>query len=182
MGIFYYVPYGTWPHGDKKLSVDRKNNHFNSPKIEENTALEAAMEKSQAETTLFLNEQQRKIALQSIKYTCIYFDWPLIAANVLSNHVHILLRAEENVDKILMKLKSYATRELKVADDTLFSRKKFWARHGSTKYIWFQEHLLPTFYYVVEEQGDKNALYFDEALYSSLDVELYAAITGKSCG
>jgi len=89
--------------------------------------------------------------------------------------IHVILRSNDDVNIILKKLKAYATRDLKKNHSELNKRNKFWASHGSTKYIFLEQDLFPVFYYVVEEQGHKMAFFYDKELYESFDPRLYKA-------
>lgn len=113
--------------------------------------------------------------MRSIIQTCEYFKWPLITVHVRSNHVHLILRSNDDVNNILRKIKAYATRDLKRNHVEISARDKFWSTHGSTKYIFIPENLFPAFYYVVEEQGEKMSLFYDVKLYESYDPKLYEA-------
>ncbi len=49
-------------------------------------------------------------------------------------------------------LKAYATRALRKAG-LLAPDAKAWSRHGSTKYLWTEEHIAAAVEYVIDGQG-----------------------------
>lgn len=165
--------YGTWLHGDEKQSVDRKHNIPGTPRIEVNSSLESAMKESQNEEAFILDNGQSHTVLQSVIETCQYNHWTLYAAHVRTNHLHIVLTAENTAEHAMGKLKCYGTKNLKKNHPELSERKHFWARHGSTKNVWTYELLFPCLYYVVKEQGKPIALYYDKEIYESFDEEMY---------
>lgn len=165
--------YANFLHGDPRLSVDVNNNIFGNPKIPEKQALNAALKNNCNETPFILNEAQREITLQSMKKTCDYFSWKIFAAHVRSNHVHIILQSTISKEKTMTKLKAYATQALRKNDNDLLNRQKFWAVHGSTRLIWYPEIAFPALYYIVEEQGEPMALFYDKEFYDRFDPESY---------
>lgn len=152
--------YATWLHGDIRTSVDRNHNIFCTPRINENTSFNNAMRKQCSEDPFLLNASQRKIVLQSILKTCEYTQWHLYAAHVRSNHLHVILKALIPPEKIVVSMKAYATRDLKQSNPTL-NRKYFWAKGGSTKYIFQSSDLFRTIQYTINEQGKEMAFYYD---------------------
>jgi REP element-mobilizing transposase RayT len=167
--------YGTWLHGDSRGSVDRYHNEFGKPLISEKLTRAQHIKNILQEDAFQLGDQHRETAMKSIMQTCEYFKWPLIAVHVRSNHVHVILRSDENLKIILQKIKAYTTRDLKRNHVEINKRHKFWSTHGSTRYIFIPEDLFPVFYYVVEEQGEKMSLFYDTKLYESFDPKLYEA-------
>jgi len=57
--------------------------------------------------------------------------------------------------------KAYASRKLNESR-ALSLRRRYWARHGSTRYLWAVENVNAAFRYVVEEQGEPLLVFVDE--------------------
>ena len=150
--------YKSWCHGDERKSVDRKHNQYGSSKIPFTPALKYAMNISALESELILNMNQRKTVLNSVIETCEYNSWKLLAVHVRSNHAHVVLRADIAAERVMGKMKCYATKALKKNYPEVSQRQSFWGRHGSTQNIWAPEKLFPVLYYVVENQGKPMAL------------------------
>ncbi|MCX7121579.1 MAG: transposase [Gammaproteobacteria bacterium] len=170
--------YNTWVHGDPRLSVDPRNNIFNTPKIAPMPPLKYAMENAALEEPLILNLPQRETVLKSIVETCDYNHWKLLAAHVRTNHMHIILQSEKSKEQVMGKIKCYATKDLKKSHDALSQRENFWSRHGSTKNVWMPEEIFPWLYYVVRQQGKQGGLYYDKAFYDQFDERLYESYFG----
>ena len=82
-----------------------------------------------------LSETARTKVLEAIVNDCTRRTWPLHAAHVRTNHVHIVVDADVKPEQALTSLKSYASRAL--------GGTKHWARHGSTRYLWNRQASTP---------------------------------------
>jgi len=87
-------------------------------------------------------------------------NWNLLAIHVRTNHIHVVVQAEQNPESVMIHFKAYATRALN-AHDGHQTRRKIWARHGSTKYLWEAEDVRSVVRYVVEEQGLPMAVWIN---------------------
>lgn len=56
-------------------------------------------------------------------------------------------------EKMMVDFKVYATRMIRKFNSEQTIIKKYWTRHGSTKYIWTKENLASVMRYVRDEQG-----------------------------
>ncbi|MBY0507541.1 MAG: hypothetical protein K2X03_26745 [Bryobacteraceae bacterium] len=83
--------------------------------------------------------------------------WPLMAADVRSAHVHVVLGCASSVERILAALKAAATRSLNRADGQLNRRR--WSRGGSVRPLRTPEAVTAAIRYVVEGQGDPMSVY-----------------------
>ncbi|MGA8025617.1 MAG: hypothetical protein WB992_00615, partial [Bryobacteraceae bacterium] len=61
------------------------------------------------------------------------------AIHVCSTHVHAVIGGEARPERMLSALKAYATRTLRSSDAC--PRTRYWAYHGSTRYLWNQASL-----------------------------------------
>src|SRR5436190_18011777 len=78
--------YGTWLHGDKRGSMDRKQNVYGAPKIASNVALESSDSRQRSNSPFVLNSTQRPIVEQAIREVCEHRKYQLRAINVRTNH------------------------------------------------------------------------------------------------
>ncbi|MEX0742702.1 MAG: class I tRNA ligase family protein, partial [Phycisphaeraceae bacterium] len=96
------------------------------------------------------------IVRATIEEVCKHRGWMLLAANVRSNHVHVLVAAEDTPEKVMADLKAWATRRL-VEADVAAKGKKVWTEHGSTKWVKGVASVETAYRYVLEEQGENLA-------------------------
>jgi REP element-mobilizing transposase RayT len=144
--------YGTWLHGDERGSVDRRiNNRFGDPKIAPNKNW-TAKETKFAGDAFFLDTGKRCVVEVAIKEVCIVRDYALYALNVRTNHVHVVVSNSGQPERMMDSFKGYATRALRGAG-LAAADQKVWSRHGSTRYLWTDEHVLKACDYVSLGQG-----------------------------
>jgi len=64
--------------------------------------------------------------------TCSAKGWAVHALAVRTNHVHIVVTApNERPEKVMVCLKAWASRRL----NTRLRTRRWWTRHGSTRYL-----------------------------------------------
>jgi hypothetical protein len=73
------------------------------------------------------------------------------ALNVRTNHVHLLVAANERPERVMSTLKTWTTRDLREAG-LAAPGQKVWARHGSTRYLWDEERTDAVWRYIVHGQ------------------------------
>jgi REP element-mobilizing transposase RayT len=96
---------------------------------------------------------QRPVVEKAVREVCQHRGYKLLAINVRTNHVHTVVSAQLEPERILQAFQAYATRKLREAG--LLSRDvKPWARHGSTPYLWKEKHVERAIDYVLNGQGD----------------------------
>lgn len=78
--------------------------------------------------------------------------WGLYAVNVGTNHVHVVVRAEETPEKVMNLFKIWASRRVREAN-LLEPDQKLWTRHGSTRYLRDEQDVVDAVSYVLEGQG-----------------------------
>lgn len=145
--------YGTWLHGDKRGSVDRRfHNRFETPKLPENPLAETSL-RALSQLPFVLGPAERRIAKRVISEVCEYKGYGLRALNVRTNHIHLVISCGESPEKAMNTFKAYITRRLrseKLAGET----RKIWSRHGSTRYLWTEEQVDDAVSYVRFGQGE----------------------------
>ena len=155
--LITFACYGTWLPGQAG-AVDRRNNLFGSALPEPNPAREARAKRHMLQPPYFLDEIRREVVLNSIRQVCSHRDWLLYAAHARTNHVHVVVEAEQIPEQVMNTLKSYASRALSNASlDRPNSQR--WARHGSTRHLWTSQSISAAIHYVVSEQGEPMAVF-----------------------
>lgn len=146
--------YGTWLHGDERGSMDRREfNRFGAPKIEPNDGLRRDEFARLKNPAFSLDAKQREVVVLAIKEVCSFRKCAMYSQHVRSNHVHVVVSATDTPEKLMNAFKSYATRKLREAG-LVESDTKIWSRHGSTKYLWTEEHIDTAVHYVMYGQGE----------------------------
>ncbi len=127
--------YGTWLHGDPRGSTDRDHNVPNTPLLPPDAARKELRESLLRHVPVRLDESSRGVVTEAIKRECEHRGWRLLALNVRTNHVHIVVSASEAPERVVNVLKSWATRRM-VEAGVLERGVKAWSRHGRTRYLW----------------------------------------------
>ena len=104
--------YGTWLHGDERGSVDRLHNTYGSPFIATDEAREQAEFLKLKHSPVMLDTNQQMNMDATIREVCTYRNWLLRALNVRTNHVHAVVTADWQPERVMHSFKSYATRRL----------------------------------------------------------------------
>jgi len=145
--------YGTWLHGDRRGSVNRRfNNRIGTPKRIPNSNLENFERNSLKNTPVTLDSKMRKAVKTTLKEVCDFRGHTLFALNVRTNHVHLVVSAGKKPEFLLNSFKVYATRKLR-AVGLVSKSSKIWSRHGSTRYLWTDRHIEIAVDYVLNGQG-----------------------------
>ena len=147
--------YGTWLHGDERNSVDRHNfNAYGSPRVLQSENLKNLMKLEMKQTPFYLDKDERICVLESIKEVCEFRGYKLLAINIRTNHLHAVVSAQIQPEKITNDFKSYATRNLR-SKGFIDKDRIVWARGKSSKYLWRQRHVEIAVDYVLFGQGDE---------------------------
>jgi hypothetical protein len=112
--LITFRTYGTWHHGDERLSVGRNGtNVYGSPKIQPNVPLAELMKERQAQPPLIFDQDHRIIVAEALTEVSGFRGYDLRAANVRSNHAHAVVSGAVRPEKIVNEFKVYATRRLR---------------------------------------------------------------------
>jgi REP element-mobilizing transposase RayT len=106
-----------------------------------------------------LDDARRRVVLESICAVCRHRHWELLAAHVRTNHVHAVVEAEDEPERVLKDFKAYASRRLNEVEP----EQRRWARHGSTRWLWNPKQVSAAMQYVLEEQGEPMARFSSES-------------------
>ncbi|MBP6213687.1 MAG: transposase [Pyrinomonadaceae bacterium] len=153
--FFTFRCYGTWLHGDERGAVDRHNNSYGTPRIAPNNNWRKHNENQLLRPPVRLNAAMRASVEKAIRDTCLKRGWHLIAINIRTNHVHVVVEIGAKSSKsVLIALKANATRQLR-SDGLWCSDETPWADKGSKRNLWNENSVWEACNYVNNEQGDK---------------------------
>lgn len=76
--------------------------------------------------------------------------------HVRTTHVHAVVGGEVKPERMLSDFKAYATRALRSLAPSQ-ARSRYWATHGSTRYLWNETSLNAAIDYVLNGQGTRMA-------------------------
>lgn len=156
-----FACYGSHLHGDETGSVDRHRNRYGSPGLPADPQRVSVERRKMCQLPYLLDCHSRALVLSSLRETCLHYSWILLAAHVRTNHVHIVVEADVPPEKAMHAFKSYASRALNRLEPEPPARKR-WARHGSTRWLWKDQHVREAITYVIEQQGEPMAVFLAE--------------------
>lgn len=139
-------------------TVDRENNVPDTAYLSPDRQRARRVRSSMKYAPLRLDQARRNAVLASMRETCAVRGWWLSAAHARSTHVHVVVATSAKPERVLVDLKSYASRGLVKSGLETSSRPK-WAKHGSTRWLWEQENVRAAIAYVLNGQGDDMAVY-----------------------
>lgn len=151
--LITFRTYGTWFHGDDRGSVDRRfYNLVGTPGIKPDPETVEKKVRLMKGGAVIFGTGERAIVETAIREVCAFRRYALYAINIRTNHVHVVVSNSATPERMMDAFKGYATRSLRSAG--LFdSKDKVWSRHGSTRYLWTDEHIAAANDYVANGQG-----------------------------
>ncbi len=156
--LITFACYGCHLHGTGSGSVDAMHNVPGTPVLNEDWARAAWEEQRMDQPVYHMDQIRRDAVLEAIREVCGHRGWSLLAAHVRSHHVHTVVEAEAEPERVMKDFKAYASRRLNRMSLDHPNRKR-WARHGSTRWLWKPQHVSAAIQYVVAEQGDAMSAY-----------------------
>jgi REP element-mobilizing transposase RayT len=145
--------YGTWLHGDERGSTDRYRNTPGSPHIARSPFWQGQQAALLRHRPVTLDARRRGAVDAAIRDTCAIRQWRLVAANVRTNHVHAVVDAPCDPERVLSALKANATRVMRQQGCWPHAHSP-WAHGGTKRYLWTEPSLRRAIDYVVNGQGD----------------------------
>jgi REP element-mobilizing transposase RayT len=164
MALAYFITfttYGTWLHGSAKGSVDDEHNVYGTPLLEGDGSREQSARATMAQPPYVMASAEREIVCKAIVQLAKDRGWMLLAAHVRTNHVHLVVSAERDPNRIMSDLKARASRELTAAGFDHVERRR-WTRHGSTRHLFCEDEVEAKIHYTLDEQGERMAWYAQE--------------------
>ena len=148
--LITWTTYGTWLPGDRRGWVEA-----GKPGIQAaDSARESVVLSELRFSPVQLDVSQRTVVSETNRKHCDIRDWTLHALNVLTNHVHLVVTADDSPETVMSQLKAWCSRRLKEAEPCArqVARGKWWTEHGSTKWINDESYLQNAIHYVLEGQ------------------------------
>ena len=156
--LITFTCYGVRLHGDESGSVDRDHNLHGTPFLSPNPARVRSETRRAKQKPHILDRSGRTRVLEALREMCSHRGWTLLAVHVRTQHVHMVLSAEEAPEKVLQDAKKYSSRALNRAGREELDQRR-WTRHGSTRYLWKPESVGAAIHYVAREQGEPMAVW-----------------------
>jgi REP element-mobilizing transposase RayT len=150
--LFTFTPYGTRLHGDERGSVDKFHNRYGEEFVPPNLEFESVRRADLLEPPLLITPAMRGIIDDTFTQHCEFRSWHLFARNVRTNHVHAVVSAAGDADRMLTDLKAYLTRGLR-AGDAIGDRRRVWTEGGSKRHLFTDEAVARACEYVYLHQG-----------------------------
>ncbi|HRH44741.1 MAG TPA: transposase [Pyrinomonadaceae bacterium] len=147
--------YGTWLHGDERGSTDEFNNVFDTPFLPSNPKWLEFNRSLLKNKPVELNAQRRNSVEKAIRETCQKRNWGLLAVNIRTNHVHVVVNTgNRNPNQSLIAFKANATRQMR--EDKIWNFENTpWAEKGSKKWLWNEKSVEIAIDYVINGQGEE---------------------------
>lgn len=149
--------YGQRLPGDARGSTDRYHNQLGTPAIEPNPVSVRIAEAAMRSSTLTLTDAMRRAVEAGIRALCDERAWKLIALNVRSTHVHVIVncRSALSPERTMGQFKARGTRAMREAG-LIGTEAPIWTRHGSTRWINHPAGLYAAIAYVNDWQSGPN--------------------------
>jgi REP element-mobilizing transposase RayT len=152
--LITFRAYGTWLHGDVRGSVNRFQNDYNTPRIAQNNGWHRHNSEKLVSEIVSFDSNQRNAVANAIREVCIHRAWELLASNVRTNHVHVVVNIGiAKPEKALNDFKAYATRKMRETGCWSIDKSP-WSDKGSKRWLWNEESVFLACDYVINHQGD----------------------------
>ncbi len=151
--FFTWTTYGAWLPGDAR-GWFRTGSGFCVP----NPARVLAACLRMTEAAIVLNDQQRQLVETTVVEHCRIRGWALHACSCRTNHVHVLLTADESRINIPREqLKAWCTRRLKglergAGGNSGMIRDVWWTERGWDEYVDSESSIARVIDYINEQQ------------------------------
>jgi len=152
--LITFRTYGTWLHGDERGSVNRFRNVFGTRRLPADKKWVKINTQRLKREPVTLNAAQRASVEKAIKDTCKRRGWILLAINVRTNHVHVVVATgESKLIAALNAFKANATRVMR-EDGCWNETETPWVDKGSRRNLWNERSVERAINYVLYGQGD----------------------------
>jgi REP element-mobilizing transposase RayT len=151
--LITFRTHGTWLHGDIRGAVDRKNNVYGFPRLGHDPVRKEYTRSRLKVEPVLLDATRRTAVLAAISETCTKRNWKLLALNIRTNHVHVVVQiGNEKPEAALIAFKANATRHMRKRR-CWPSERSPWVEKGSRRYLWKQASVDAAIDYVNNSQG-----------------------------
>ena len=158
--LLTFTCYGAHLPGEEG-SIDRFHNLPGSRVSAQNVPLLRSAKLALRHPPFEMHAETRDVVLRAVCEVGDHKGWDLLAVHVRSNHVHIVMDGEATPEAALNVFRAYASRALNSRTETRASAigRRFWARHGSTRYLWTRDQIDAAVRYVLEKRGVPMAVF-----------------------
>jgi len=148
--LITWTTYGTWLPGDERGWRQRgKGNQLPQPLL-----VQWCREQMRGQAVL-LRPHDRLTVEEAVGEHCQFRNWELHAVNARTNHVHLVVSANEHPATVRDQLKANCTRHLRQQADPL-QVARTWARGGDCVLLRGEDGLEVAVLYVTEAQDRKS--------------------------
>jgi REP element-mobilizing transposase RayT len=161
MPLAYFITftaYGVWLHGRGIGSIDKQHNVPGTPFLPPDPIREDEMRANMRDATYRLDDRRRPVVLDTVREVARHRGWRVRACHVRTTHVHLVVEAGAEPEKVMSDVKAYASRRLKERLGEPADAKR-WTQHGSTRYLWDEDQVAAAVEYVVNGQGSPLAVF-----------------------
>jgi len=144
--------YGTWLHGDERGTVDKNHNTYKTPMLAADPSRKIASAARMKDEPFLLAADSAALVEQTVREVCSHRGWNLRTVHARTNHVHIVVAANQSPERVMNDFKSWATRRLR-EHGYAGAEQTVWTGHGSTPYLWTEPQLMAAIEYVKNWQG-----------------------------
>lgn len=152
----YLITFGTYGarlHGDKRGSWERSHEQVGDGYIPRDDTRRSFEQREMTGPTFVIQPNHRPTIERAIMEVSGKRNWLVLAMNVRTEHVHVVVGADSTPEAVMLAFKSYSTRRLREAG-SIPSDSKPWARHGSTRHLIEEGSVEASVDYVLHRQGD----------------------------
>ena len=142
--------YGTWLPGDERGWVYRQHNGFGETLLRPDYRLENAARGQMKSRSVVLDARMRDVVHSTISEACEFRGWEVVALNVRTNHIHLVVSAPLPGHDVMTALKARATRALREAG--MIGATALWARGGSARILFDDGAFTAALDYVLNRQ------------------------------
>ena len=156
--LLTWTTYGTWLPGDRRGWVDQETGGPEVPIQRPNTALHTDMHRRLKGLPVVLSNVQRRMVDETIREVCCHRCLKCHAVNCRSNHVHVVVTAVDRIpERVLSDLKAWCSRRLN-KESHGDQRRRWWTRHGSTRYLNSERSVFAAVDYVLNQQVTRSLM------------------------
>jgi hypothetical protein len=143
-----WTTYGSWLPGDERGWVEKPGRFREPDPSRENLAIHLM-----TESDCSLIPEQRQVVEETVQAHCEIRHWQLHIVNCRTQHVHAVISANVDPDRMLSELKAWCTRKLKeqarsISRDRSSERQNWWTEGGSKRPVFDDNGLESVIIYV----------------------------------
>ena len=150
--LLTFGTYGTRLHGDARGSWEPIASRRSDEPLPRDDFRSGFESRRMAQPPFSISSAARPVIERAILEVCRSRGWTILAVNVRTEHIHVVVAADDVPEKVMHALKAFSTRALR--ERQLVGRdRRIWARHGSTRYLLAEGALEAAVDYVLHRQG-----------------------------